>query len=135
MLKGNCIHPDLVRVVSRCGHGDQILISDGNYPLASRSGQAEKIYLGLSPGIPTVTDVLAALQGIANFEKAQVMQPEQGPDPEIFKEFQAMLDGLELHRLSRHQFYDACCQPAVRLAVSTGEGRVYANLLLTVGVV
>ncbi|MFQ8759286.1 MAG: SIS domain-containing protein [Intestinimonas sp.] len=35
MLTGACIHPDLMRVLSLCGHGDKVLIADGNYPLAS----------------------------------------------------------------------------------------------------
>lgn len=134
MLTGTCIHPDLVRVLSLCGHGDKVLIADGNYPLATKTGQAEKVYLGVTPGLPTVTDVLAALQSVCRFEKAEVMQPEDGSSPEIFGEFNAMLGGLELHKLGRYEFYDACCEAGVRLAVSTGEGRTFANLLLTVGV-
>lgn len=134
MLTGKCIHPDLVRILSLCGHGDKILIADGNYPLESRTEGAELVYLGLTPGLPTVTDVLSALQSLCNFEKAEVMQPEDGVTPEIFGEFESMLCGMELHRLGRYEFYDACCEPGVRLAVSTGEGRTFANLLLTVGV-
>lgn len=134
MLTGKCIHPDLIRVLSLCGHGDKILIADGNYPLASKTGQAEKVYLGVTPGLPTVTDVLSALQSVCNFEKAEVMQPEGGSTPEIFGEFGQMLGRLELHKLGRYEFYDACCEPGVKLAVSTGEGRTFANLLLTVGV-
>ena len=45
-----------------------------------------------------------------------------------------MLGGMELDKLGRYEFYDACCQPGVRLAISTGEQRVFANLLITVGV-
>lgn len=134
MLTGKCIHPDLLRVLSLCGHGDKILIADGNYPLDSRTSEAELVYLGLTPGLPAVTDVLAALQSVCNFEKAQVMQPEDGSAPEIFGEFEQMLGGIELHKLGRYEFYDACCEPDVKLAVSTGEGRTFANLLLTVGV-
>lgn len=134
MLIGKCIHPDLMRVLSLCGHGDKVLIADGNYPLAAKSGDAEKVYLGVTPGLPTVTDVLAALQSVVNVEKAEVMQPEDGSTPEIFKEFGRMLDGMELHRLGRYEFYDACCEGGVRLAVSTGEGRTFANILLTIGV-
>lgn len=134
MLTGRCIHPDLVRVLARCGHGDKILIADGNYPLASKSGGAEQVYLGVSPGLPTVTDVLAALQSVAVFERAEIMQPEDGSTPEIFGEFRQMLGGMELSPLGRYEFYDACCESTVRLAISTGEGRTFANLLLTVGV-
>ena len=134
MLTGNCIHPDLIRVLARCGHGDKVLIADGNYPLAAKSGGAEQVYLGVRPGLPTVTEVLEALQSVCAFEKAEVMRPEEGPSPEIFGEFERMLGGLELCKLGRYEFYDACCAGAVRLAVSTGEGRTFANILLTVGV-
>ena len=45
-----------------------------------------------------------------------------------------MLGGMELSKLGRYEFYDACCQPGVRLAISTGEKRTFANLLITIGV-
>ena len=134
MLNGKCIHPELMRVLSLCGHGDKVLIADGNYPLAARSGGAEKVYLGLCPGLPSVTDVLAALQSVVNLERAEVMQPEDGSTPDIFGEFTAQLEGMPLERLGRYEFYDAACQPEVRLAIATGEGRVFANLLVTIGV-
>lgn len=134
MLKTSCIHPEIMSALSLCGHGDKILISDGNYPLDSKSGGAKKVYLGLCPGVPEVTQVLAALLGSAAVERAEVMLPEDGSTPPIFGEFSALLDGMELHGLGRQEFYDAASQPAVRLAISTGEKRVFANILLTVGV-
>lgn len=36
MLKTTCIHPEIMDVLSRCGHGSKILIADGNYPLAEK---------------------------------------------------------------------------------------------------
>ena len=134
MLTGNCIHPGLIRILSRCGHGDKVLIADGNYPLASKSGGAEKVWLGLKPGLPTVTDVLEALQSVVNVEKAEVMEPEDGTTPEIFDAFERALPGLTLERLNRYGFYDACCESPVQLAISTGEKRTFANLLVTIGV-
>lgn len=134
MLTGACIHPELMRVASLLGHGDQILIADGNYPLASKTGGAEKIWLGLRPGLPTVTDVLETLQAILPIESACVMDPADGTQPEIFSSFTRMLGGMELDKLGRYEFYDACARPALRLAISTGEQRTFANLLLTVGV-
>ena len=117
MLKGKLIHPDIMAALALCGHGDKVLIADGNYPLDSKTGQAETVYLGLTPGLPTVTDVLAAIQSTVNIEKAEVMDPADGTTPEIFGEFQTMLDGMELNKLGRYEFYDACCQPGVRLAI------------------
>lgn len=63
------------------------------------------------------------------------MTPGQGePEPEIFGEFRKRLPGMELEKLGRYAFYDACCVPGVKLAVSTGEKRTFANILITVGV-
>ena len=38
MLKGKLIHPDLIAALALCGHGDKVLIADGNYPLDSKTG-------------------------------------------------------------------------------------------------
>ena len=133
MNTGKCINPCILAAVSRLGHGDKILIADGNYPLNSKTGDAEKIWVSLSPGIPTVTDVLDALQSIINVEAAAVMQPSEGPEPEIFKEFEAMLPEMELQKLGRYEFYDECTAHPLHLAIATGEKRTFANLLITVG--
>lgn len=134
MLTTSLIHPEIMEVLSRAGHGSKILIADGNYPLFEKSGSARKVFLGLRAGLPTVTDVLTTLHGVVEFEKAEVMMPEDGPEPEIFREFRQELGGMELSCLGRYAFYDACMQDgAVLLAISTGEKRTFANILLTVG--
>lgn len=134
MLNRTLIHPQIMAALSLCGHGDKVLIADGNYPLAAKTAGAERVYLGLTPGMPTVTDVLSALQSAVSIERAEVMDPADGTVPEIFGAFQDMLGGMELDKLGRYEFYEACCKPDVRLAISTGEQRVFANLLITVGV-
>ena len=63
------------------------------------------------------------------------MLPDNNSRPDIFKEFAEKLDGMPLDGMNRFEFYDACCKNEVRLAISTGEQRVYANILLTIGVV
>lgn len=133
MLKNTCIHPEIMQALSYCGHGSKILIADGNYPLAEKTGNCPKVYLGLKRGLPTVTEVLEVLQTAVNIEKAEVMLPEDGTQPEIFGEFKALLN-LELQGLDRFGFYCACMdEPSLALAISTGEGRTFANILITVG--
>lgn len=134
MLKGKMIHPEIMAALAMCGHGDKVLIADGNYPLDSKAANADLVYLGLMPGLPTVPQVLEAIQSVVNVEKAEVMDPADGTTPEIFGTFKEMLDGMELDLLGRYEFYDACCEKDVRLAISTGEQRVFANLLITIGV-
>lgn len=134
MLKTGCIHPEIMKVLSLCGHGDQILIADGNYPLDSKTGDAAKVYLGICSGTPTVTQVLEALLQEINVEKAQVMLPEDQSTPAIFSEFTHILNSMQLEGVNRWDFYDACAKPCVKLAISTGEKRIFSNILLTIGV-
>lgn len=135
MLKTKLIHPQIMAALAKCGHGSKILIADGNYPLEEKTGNAEKVFLGLTRGLPTATDVLDALLSVVNVEKAEVMVPEDGSEPEIFGEFRSILGGMELNGLGRYEFYDACmAENAIVLAISTGEQRVYANVLLTIAV-
>lgn len=135
MLTTKLIHPQIMAALAKCGHGSKILIADGNYPLAEKSGNAQKVFLGLTRGNPTVTDVLDALLSVINVEKAEVMVPEDGSEPPIFQEFRNQLGGMELSGLGRYEFYDACmAEDAIVLAISTGEQRIFANILITVAV-
>lgn len=52
MLNGALIHPQIMAALSLCGHGDKVLIADGNYPLAAKTAGAERVYLGLTPACP-----------------------------------------------------------------------------------
>lgn len=134
MLKTSCIHPPLLSALSYCGHGDKILIASANYPLKSRSGDAECLYLGLSPGLPSSTDLLKSLLGIIQVERAEVMAPE-GPEPEVFSEYREIFGELPLENSSRFAFYQACEEKVVRLAIMSGDLRPYSNLLLTISVI
>lgn len=132
MLKSGCIHPQLLHALALCGHGDKILIADGNYPLSTKIGDAERIYLGLCGGIPLVTDVLGAALHVVSIEKAELMYPQDGPEPEVFAEFRKLLPDVAFEQLGRNPFYEACKAENVKVAISTGEQRLYANILLTV---
>ena len=137
MLKYQLLHPEILAALGGAGHGSKVLIADGNYPFATRaSPSARRVYLNLAPGLVTVTDVLRVLVGAIPIEAAEVMVPESGEEPTIFEDFRSILPkDLTLKKLGRFQFYDAARDSDTALVVSTGEQRIYANLLLTIGVV
>ena len=136
MLKTGLLHPGILAALGEAGHGARILIADGNYPLLTRSnGSAHRVYLNLAPGLVTVTDVLRVLLDAVPVEAAHVMVPDSGEEPDIFAEFRRLLPDVPLQASGRLAFYEAARGPDVALAVATGEQRIYANLLLTIGVV
>ncbi len=136
MLQGTLIHPEILGVLGQAGHGSQVLIADGNYPFSTGANElATRVFLNLSPGLLTVTDVLRVLASAIPIEAAAVMVPD-GPEPPIFAEFRQFLpNGMQLTPLERFAFYDAARAGDVALVIATGEQRVYANILLTIGVI
>jgi L-fucose mutarotase len=136
LLKTTLLHPELLRALAAAGHGSQALIADGNYPTSTGSNPAAaKVYLNLAPGLVTATDVLRVIATAIPIEAAHVMQTADGSEPPIFQEFRNILQGMELQPLERFAFYAASTQPSVCLVIATGEQRIYANILLTIGVV
>ncbi len=138
MLYGPMLHPELLRVLASAGHGAKIMLADANYPHAVwMSPRAERIALNLAPGLLTVNQVLEVLQQAIPIEAASIMVP--APDePQIHipahDDYRSMLPDVPFTSVQRWDFYpmvkadDCCC------LIATGDQRLYANLLLTVGV-
>ena len=146
MLKSQLLHPQILAALGRAGHSSKVLISDGNYPHSTKKNPAaEVVYLNLAPGMVQVTDVLKALVTTIVIEAAEVMEPmKTGPyalkeDPPIWNEFRQILHqagaDVELTKVERFKFYELAATPDVCLTIATGEQRIYANLMLTIGVV
>ena len=137
MLKTHLTHPQLLGALGRAGHGSKILIADGNYPFSTGSNKAsERVFLNLAPGVLTVTEVLKHLLTAVPVEAAEVMMPSEGPEPPIFREFRELLGSdIVLEPLERFTFYEAARGGDLALIIASGDQRLYANLLLTVGVV
>ena len=137
MLKGKLLHPEILNALASAGHGSKVVIADSNYPFATHSGQnAHLVYLNLAPGLLTATQVLEVLAEAIPIEAAEVMVPNDGSEPPIFEEFRNVLGPrIELQPSDRHGFYDIARSEDVCLMIATGEQRIYANVILTIGVV
>ncbi len=137
MIDAKLIHPQILGALGKAGHGATILIPDGNYPVATNAHpRAERVYLNLAPGMVTVTDVLEAILSVTPIEAAQVMRRDDGAEPSIYADFRRLLpDDVDLSPLERFAFYDEAKKDSCCLVIATGEQRIYANILLTIGVV
>jgi len=136
VLRYPLIHPPLLGALARAGHGSVVLLADGNYPYATAvSPTAETIWLNLRPGQIPVDDVLQTLLGVVPVEAVRVMATESGEEPDIYERFRELLPSIPLQPLARADFYATARSPELAVAVATGEQRLYANILLTLGVV
>lgn len=136
MLYGELTHPQLIGALAAAGHGSTVLVADGNYPVATGARpEAERVYLNLAPGTLTVTQVLERLKATIPIELATVMVPEGDEPVEAHQEYHSTLgDATPWRSVSRFEFYDLCRERDLAVVVATGDQRLYANILLTVGV-
>jgi L-fucose mutarotase len=137
MLKYTLLHPEILAALGSAGHGAKILIADGNYPFSTRAySGARRVYLNLAPGLVSAVDVLRVLVNAIPIESADIMLTAEGEEAPIIAEFRALLPlNVPVRGHERFAFYDLCRDPDTALVIATGEQRVYANILLTIGVV
>ena len=142
MLYGPMIHPELLSALGRAGHGSKILITDGNYPHQTGApAAAARIYLNLAPGLLDVGQILDVLKEAVPIEQAGIMVPADDAPPELrpdkieaHDEYKAALPDVEFIEIKRWDFYDEAKKDDVGIVIASGEQRIYANLLLTIGV-
>ncbi len=137
MLRTDLIHPGILEALGEAGHSSTVLISDGNFPHRTMpSPEAPRVYLNLSPGRLLVTEVLEVLLTAIPVESVALMRSD-GPDaPSAHAEIRSLIPGdVPVELLERFDFYDATRSTSLALVVATGDQRLFANILLTIGVV
>jgi L-fucose mutarotase len=135
VLRHTLLHPELIGALAAAGHGSQILLADGNYPHSTGvHPSATRVHLNLSPGVVTVDQVLEAVLATVPVEAATVMVPDTGEDIPAHGGYRRAVSSATWHEVDRFAFYDLARGHDLAVVVATADERVYANLLLTIGV-
>ncbi|MBN2982037.1 L-fucose mutarotase [Cohnella algarum] len=133
------ISPELLKVLMEMGHGDEIVIGDGNFPAASH---AQRLIRCDGHGIPELLDAILRLFPLDPYVEKPValMQVVPGDTVEtpIWNEYLAVIReraGLEapFEEVERFAFYERAKKAYA--VVATGESALYANVILKKGVV
>lgn len=135
MLRYPLTHPPLLAALAGAGHGSRVLLADSNYAhdVNVRAG-ATLIHLNLRAGLVRIDDILELVIGATPIEAVHVMRPDEGGTPPVWSRYGELLGpDLPLRPLARADFYAAARAPDLAVAVATGDERLYANVLLTVG--
>jgi L-fucose mutarotase len=137
MLKTPLLHPEILSALAASGHFSQVLIADGNFPVAGNRGpNARIVHLNLTPGILDALTVLDALLTAVPVQAATVMEPPAEFQPPIHELYRQKLgDAVTWTQMERWAFYEKIASPRTTLMIATGEQRRFANLLLEIGVV
>ena len=139
MLKGipSIISPELLKILDEMGHGDEIVIGDGNFPTES---MGQRTVRADGHGVPELLDAILQVMPLDTYVESPVVLMEVVPGdpvvPTIWDEFEEIVEKREPAKIShieRFAFYERAKK--AYCIVATGECAQYANIILKKGVV
>lgn len=128
MRKGGILHPGINRLLSEMEHTDLITISDRGFPAPMG---VERIDLGLVAGIPTVMDVLAAIDGEFIIDTVIIAEEMKAASPGRYRELQERFPHVHIRAVPHLEFKQIA--PESRAVIKTGDETSYANVILVSG--
>ncbi|MFS0837477.1 L-fucose mutarotase [Paenibacillus sp. 1P03SA] len=140
MLKGipSILSPELLKVLMEMGHGDEIVLGDGNFPAASH---ARRLVRCDGHGVPELLEAVLALFPLDTYGDQPVtlmaVVPGDPVQPVIWETYAEVigkhLPAVKIGQLERFAFYERA-KEAYAIA-ATSESALYANVILRKGVV
>ena len=144
MLKGipSILSPELLKALCEMGHGDELVIADGNFPSQSIGKNAVVVRADGHGAAEILDAVLQLIPLDAYVEKPvalmEIVPGDICPTPQRWNEYSSILwkyepDNRDIEMMERFAFYERAKK--AYLIIATGETAIYANVLLKKGVV
>jgi len=138
MLRGisNLISPELLKILMEMGHGDELVLGDGNFPAASH---AQRLVRADGHSIPAMLDALLPLFPLDYaVDFSAILMDSRGQEPAVWKTYREKLsvypDGdKNFFVISKPDFYERAKQ--AYCVVATGESERFANLIIRKGII
>ena len=133
------ISPDLLKVLMEMGHGDELVIADGNFPSASI---AQRLVRLDGHGVPEILKSILDLFPLDPYVEMPVglmeVVPGDNVKPVIWEEYRKIVVASgepfkDFQFIERFEFYERAKKAYA--VVATGETALYANIILKKGVV
>ena len=139
MLKGisPVISPELLKILCEMGHGDEIVIGDGNFPAAAN---AQRLVRLDGHGVPEILDAVLKLIPLDTYVESPAVLMATGEGeatPEIWAAYEDIITrnngATNISTIERFAFYERTRKAYA--VVATGETAIYANIILKKGVI
>lgn len=141
MLKGipYVISPELMKIMMEMGHGDELILADGNFPV---SALAKRIIRADGHNVPELLDAILKFYPLDPYVKSPValmaVVPGDNVKTPIWDEYHDIVEkhdpkALEFEHVERFAFYERAKNAYA--IVATSEKALYANIIIKKGVV
>ncbi|MBQ8514412.1 MAG: L-fucose mutarotase [Ruminococcus sp.] len=133
------LSPELLKILMEMGHGDEIVIADGNFPGAAI---AQRLVRLDGHGVPEILEAVMKFFPLDSYTEKPValmgVVPGDPVVPTIWDIYKEIITAQEPERckiefVERFDFYERAKKAYA--VVATGETAIYANIILKKGVV
>jgi L-fucose mutarotase len=133
------LSPELLKTLAEMGHGDELVLADGNFPSAST---AHRLVRADGHGVSPLLTAILQLFPLDTFVECPValmaVVPGHNYQPTIWEEYRRIIQASrepfnDFEFVERFAFYERAKQAYA--VVATGESALYANIILKKGVV
>lgn len=131
------LSPELLKILAEMGHGDELVIADGNFPAAAL---AKRLIRADGHGVPAILDAVLELVPLDSYVEKPVALMDNGNaanPPPIWETYSYTVrrheDCTAFELMERFAFYERARQAYA--IVATGESAIYANIIVKKGVV
>ena len=133
------ISPELLKILCEMGHGDRIVIADANFPSAS---VGKRVIRADGHGARELLDAILSLFPLDTYVdepvKLMAVTPGDNVETPIWDDYARIVeehDGRDgvIGQIERFAFYEAAKDAYA--VIATGEGALYANIILQKGVI
>lgn len=127
--------PDLLHALASMGHGDELVIADGNFPAARLARRLVQTTAGSTTGLSkAILGVLPLDEFVAAPLGLMAAARPQDKDTLALAELSAALAAYgKIEQVERNAFYERAAQAFA--IVATADARPYANVILRKGVI
>lgn len=144
MLKGipKILSPELLKILCEMGHGDRIIIADGNFPAESLGRDIEVIRMD-GHSTCALLDAILQVFPLDTYVDTPVLMMEvlKGDNVEtpIWNDYIQIITNYDnrgeavISHIDRYEFYEQSRN--VYAIIATGESALYANIMLQKGIV
>lgn len=130
MKKGKFLNADIMEVISKMGHMDEIVIGDAGLPIPDG---VRRIDLAITPGNPEFIFVLKELLEVYACEGYVLAEEIQEKNPVVEAQIMELLPGMEGRYIPHEEFKQAT--RFAKAVIRTGECTPYANIILRSSVI
>ena len=129
MKKGIVLNSEIVEVIAKMGHMDEIVIADAGLPIPEG---VRRIDLALKAGTPNFMETLETLMTEFVCEGATLANEIQTMNPTIELATKSLLKDIPITYVSHEDFKKQTI--SAKAVIRTGECSPYANIILRSGV-